>query len=127
MENNNNRLERRAYERFDVGLEFKLKGIDFHLTAETKNLSGSGLYCQVDRFIPMMTKLALTMFVPGINNGEKAEKEINCVAVVIRIMPETEQESLDRYNIGLFFIEIADKDRDWLLTYMRQAFCAGNN
>ena len=127
MERQNNSFERRAYPRFSISLPIKICGTNFSFSSETKNISRTGLYCQVDRFMPVMTKLALTMFISLIIKKRKMEKEINCSVVVVRVEPEEEQEFVDKYNIGLFFTDIKDKDRDIISQYIQQAFFASSN
>lgn len=122
-----NNFERRSFPRFNTNLPLKICGTEFSLITETKNISCSGVYCQIKRFIPVMTKLELDMFIPLIVNKRRVEKQIRCVAVVVRIEPEQERESVDKYSVGLFFVQLDNKDRDFILKYLQQAFWVNNN
>jgi len=127
MKKDKNSPERRSDARFDITLPVKIGSGDYDLITNTKNISCSGIYCQVSRYIPVMTKLALTMHVPLIIGKRKVEKKVDCTCVVVRIMPEFIQESLNNYDIGLFFSQIQEKDQALISKYIQQAFFVGLN
>jgi len=127
MEKDKNNFERRSDARFDIALPLKISGQDYDLITNTKNISCSGIYCQVSRYIPVMTKLALTMHIPLIIGRRKVEKKVDCACVVVRIMPEFVQESVNDYHLGLFFSQIQEKDKALISKYIQQAFFAGLN
>jgi len=127
MEWSHKHSDRRVSRRVDVNLPLKIAGAGFRYATDTKNVSSSGLYCQLDRFIPLMTRLDMTMVVPVIIRNRKVEKEIVCSAVVVRIEPETEQSAGTVYHAGSFFTAIKDKDRDIIEHYIQQSFSARNN
>ena len=119
--------ERRAQPRFDVALPLRIGTDDFQFATDTKNLSSSGIYCSVDRFVPVMTKLSLKLRIPLIEKNRKVEKGVDCQAVVVRISPESAQAQSQPYQVGLFFTQIEDDDRQLINQYLRQAFFAGSN
>lgn len=127
MERQDNSFERRINQRFDVQLPIDISGAGFQMSVTTKNVSCSGIYCQVDRFIPVMTKLELEMVVPLIENQKKVEKRFKCHAVVVRTEPESEREMTDYCNLGLFFTDLTEKDRNLLAIYIQQTFLRTNN
>jgi PilZ domain len=127
MSRENNHSEKRTDKRFAVQLPIQIGGSDFQITTDTKNISSSGIYCQVDRFVPVMTRLDLKMTIPLIENKRKIEKNIDCQAVVVRIQPESEVAQRDSYQLGLFFIGIKNQDRELINRYLQHAFFAGNN
>ncbi|MFH2137070.1 MAG: PilZ domain-containing protein [Candidatus Omnitrophota bacterium] len=127
MERQNHSFDRRSCPRYETNLQVNICGLNSSFTAETKNISGSGLYCTVDKFIPVMTKLSLIMIVPLIDKNAKVEKEVKCAAVVVRIDPDIELKTVKNYQLGLFFTEINDKDRDILAQYIRHSFLSGMN
>jgi hypothetical protein len=127
MKNQKHDSERRSDPRFDVRLPLRI-GIDnSQIATNTKNLSSSGVYCQVDRFVPVMTKISLKMMIPLIEDGKKVEKNVEAKAVVVRIRPEAADEITNFYQVGLFFTEIADQDREFIKKYLQHAFFAGSN
>ncbi|MBU1087882.1 MAG: PilZ domain-containing protein [Candidatus Omnitrophica bacterium] len=127
MPRENKNSEKRTDKRFDVELPLKIGGTDFKFVTATKNISSSGIYCNADRFIPVMTKLWLNLTIPLIENNRKIEKNLNCQAVVVRIQPESKIETVKVYQLGLFFVDIKDKDRQVINHYLQHAFFAGNN
>ncbi|MFH1061419.1 MAG: PilZ domain-containing protein [Candidatus Omnitrophota bacterium] len=127
MSRENSHSERRTDKRFDVQLPIKIGGSDFEIATDTKNISSTGIYCQVDRFLPVMTRLCLKMSIPLIENNRKVEKNIDCKAVVVRIRPESRLEHINSYQLGLFFTDIKSQDRELISRYLQHAFFAGNN
>ncbi len=127
MAKDNRNSERRMDKRFDVELPLKIGGTDFKIATATRNISSSGIYCQVNRFVPVMTKLGLDITIPLIENKRKIEKKFNCEAVVVRIKPEPSLKDGKAYQLGLFFVDIENKDRQIINHYLQHAFFAGNN
>lgn len=126
-ESSNNSHERRIYQRFDLKLPLNISGKDFEFKTQTKNISCAGVYCQINRFMPVMTKVEITMFIPLLGRGRKTQKRIKCLCVVVRIEPEHEQRMETSYHLGLFFTKISEKERNLISEYIQQAFFAGNN
>jgi len=110
--------DRRRYPRTDVSLPIKLSDNDFDAVSETTNLSGSGVYCSVNRDIALMSKLRIVFLVP-ISKGKKRNvKKITCGGVVVRKECDTENMPT-RYRIGIFFNDITDGTRRILLSYIK--------
>ncbi len=86
------------------------------LTTETKNLSASGAYCTLDRFIAPMSKLQLTFELP---NGRR-KTHIRCSGVVVRVEPTIANSERARYNIAVFFTELSDRDRTAIKRFVRE-------
>ena len=84
------------------------------IRAETKDLSTSGAYCSLDRFIPLMTKLQLAFSLPT------ASQPIRCEGVVVRVLPQTEQPGRNIYEVAVFFTEVSDADRNALNAFVQQ-------
>ncbi|MBU2063506.1 MAG: PilZ domain-containing protein [Candidatus Omnitrophica bacterium] len=127
MDERDRNLEKRRERRVSLQVPIKIGSSNFQIISSTKNISRSGLYCQVNRFVPVMSKLAVTLFVPLIVKREQVEQKIDCSAVVVRIVPEEQKESVESYHLGLFFSEIKDKDRDCISQYIKQSFFSGYN
>ena len=127
MSKNNRNSERRMDKRLEVELPLEIGGTDFKVGTVAQNISSSGIYCQVDRFVPVMTKLGLELTIPLIENKRKIEKKFNCEAVVVRIKPKPSIESGKAYQLGLFFVDIKDKNRQIINRYLQNAFFANNS
>jgi hypothetical protein len=125
MENKN--FERRVNQRFNAQLPLNLGAEGIDLISQTKNISCSGVYCQINRFLPVMTKLQVKMTIPVIENKKKVEKSFSTNAVVVRIDPEAEQARCECYHVGLFFMSIKEEHRSLISLYIQQTFLASNN
>ena len=127
MNDQGRNFDRRVNQRFDANLPLNLGTEGFHFESTTKNISCSGVYCHINFFLPVMTKLEVTMKLPLIENGKKVEKTFIVSAVVVRIDPEFDTAGCEDYHIGLFFMGIKDEHRDLIATYIKQTFLASNN
>lgn len=86
------------------------------IQTESKNLSTSGVYCALDRFIPPMTKLQLEYEVP---NGHRFVR-IRCAGVVVRVEPVIESTERGRYHVAIFFTDLAERDRAAIARFVRE-------
>ena len=107
------RREPRAAER--IALAVSDAGTE--LATETKNLSASGTYCTVDRFIAPMSKLELHFELP--NHGAHPTK-IRCTGVVVRVDPVITQADRGRYNVAVLFTELTQRDRAAIARFVQQ-------
>ena len=119
MHEHNNHVESRKHPRFVVVLPLEIISPDFHLETKTKNISCAGLFCEVDRYIPVDTEIEVTMKLSLTVDGRKIKKTVNCPASVVRIDPPHKYKN-GNYNIGIAFLEIEDNDKVFLLKYIRQ-------
>lgn len=85
------------------------------MVTETANISRSGLYCKVNRYIEPMTKLKVCLLLPLRKNGKDVTKQIMAQGVVVR----AEQiAASDDHNIAIFFSEIAQRDAESIADYV---------
>lgn len=90
------------------------------LSAETKNLSASGAYCTLDRFIAPMTKLALQFELPL---GAK-RVQIRCTGVVVRVDAVVSDADHGRYHVAIFFSDLSERDRASIGRFVQQRLAA---
>ena len=120
------RNERRRAPRADARLQVDLgPGVAGDaLTVETINIGAGGVYVEVPRFIEPLTKLSLSMLIPGPTPGENPVR-VDTEAIVVRTLPEAEDASVDRYEVACAFLDLADECRDainrYILTHRAQA------
>ncbi|HEX9781023.1 MAG TPA: PilZ domain-containing protein [bacterium] len=110
------RPERRRAPRIDERVPLALAGEDAEFQTQTRNLSASGVYCRLNRFIPPMAKLAVTLSIP---DGAKA-RTVTCTGVVVRVEPSPTPDGRDQYEIAIFFSEITDRDRTAISRFVQQ-------
>ena len=110
------RQERRSFPRVKKNLPLKIRGGEFDIITETKNLSCAGAYCTADRYLEPMTKLKILMLLPNHSKRKIVNKKVECEGVVIR----AENSGLDnkQYNIAIFFSDIKEADRKKISDYV---------
>ena len=115
--------ERRRHPRTEGILPLKIskKGLD--AITETRNISCSGVYCRVNKAVPLMSKIGVTLLLPMHFGKRVSTKKINCNGVVVRSDPAIIEEAETAYqNIAIFFTDLSKKDRDSIARYVFQAF-----
>lgn len=119
LNNRITRQERRKYPRINKRLSLKVKGNTFNLVTETQNLSLSGVYCQIDKDIELMTKVSILLFLPvkGRDNQESTN-HVRCKGVVVRV----EKIEDGRSNIAVFFNDIKETDKNIIRQYLESHF-----
>jgi len=107
--------ENRGYIRIKKNLPLKIKFSkeDSDFVIETHDISCSGAMCTADKYIPPMTKVALTFLLP--QHGHSPATKIQCSAVVVRINENPDNKN---YDIGMFFSDIKDSEKSKLETYI---------
>ncbi|MFH1622416.1 MAG: PilZ domain-containing protein [Candidatus Omnitrophota bacterium] len=103
MKNNKNYPEKRRHFRLEKNLPIKIKGEEFDIVTETKNICCAGAYCKVDRYVAPFTKVKTTILLSPTKDESKC---INCKGVVVRV--EKLNNILEpQYNIAIYFNEIS--------------------
>ena len=110
------RPERRAAPRIASELPLHLVDEAAELKTQTKNISASGAYCTLRRFIAPMTKLQVRLEVPA----QAQSSVIQCQGVVVRVEPPSAESQLSQYNVAIFFVDLTDYDRSIIARYVQQ-------
>ena len=110
-------LERRRYPRIKKSFSLRLSGYNFKIKTETENLSANGMYCAINKPLELMTKLAIVIFLPYKNKNKTLVKRIDCEGVVVR-KEALLKEKKPIYYIGVYFNNIKEDDREFLITYI---------
>jgi len=107
--------ERRQHPRLQGNIPLKIRCADFDLVTETQNLSRTGAYCRVDKFIEPMTKLKICLLLPFKRNTRTVTKKINCQGIVVR----TESVPGENFfNVAVFFNDIPTRDAETISEYV---------
>lgn len=115
--------ERRSHPRTKTSLPLKIsqKGLD--VITETRNISRSGVYCRVNKPLPLMSKIGLTLLLPIQNKKRVNTEKIKCKGVVVRSEPEILKEADTAYqNVAIFFTDLTKKNRTKITQYVLQSF-----
>jgi hypothetical protein len=110
--------ERRRFPRASKNLAIKLEDREVDFVTETKNISCIGAYCQVDTYLPILTKLKITILLPK-NKGTKTPKHIVCEGSVVRIEKHADTLEANRYNIAIYFNQISKPDMKLIDQYVK--------
>ncbi|HQP91371.1 MAG TPA: PilZ domain-containing protein [Candidatus Omnitrophota bacterium] len=110
--------ERRRYARVTKNIAIKLKDKDVDFVTETKNISCIGAYCQVDSYLPILTKLKIALLLPR-PKGSKTAKHIICEGTVVRVERSVDPVELNKYNIAIYFNQIAKNDMKLIDSYVK--------
>jgi hypothetical protein len=89
---------------------------------ETIDLSAGGFSCTAPAFLPLMTKMAISLVLPdparargGDGDGHET---VNGEAVVVRSEPAAPVDGKATYRVALFFSRMDDEDRRRLLDFL---------
>ena len=113
-------VEKRRYPRINFKLPIKLSEAGYDIVTETRNISGNGVYCTVDKELPPMTKLKIIMLVPIKKNNKRILRKIACEGVVVR-KEITDYINKYKHNIAIYFSEIKESDRKLILSYVNSS------
>ena len=110
------RQERRRVPRIAERVPVAIHDAGTELHTETNNLSVSGVYCTLDRFIAPMTKLELHCELP---DGDRHVR-IRCSGVVVRVEPVVANAERGRYQVAIFFTDMAERDRSAISRFVQR-------
>lgn len=115
--------ERRRAPRIPERVAVSISDAGTELKTETKNLSASGAYCMLDRFIAPMSKLQLRF---DLANGSR-RVAVRCAGVVVRIEPVIANTERGRYNVAIFFTELSERHRAAIGRFVRQRLATASS
>ncbi len=119
----NQKTERRKHPRLRSIIPLKISKRGLDVITETRNLSCSGVYCRVNKPIPVMSKIGITLLLPIQSNNRVLTKKIKCSGVVVRSEPLIVEEADTAWqNIAIFFTDLSKKDKDKIAQYIIQSF-----
>ncbi|MFH1460697.1 MAG: PilZ domain-containing protein [Candidatus Omnitrophota bacterium] len=114
--------ERREFSRYKVDFPLLIRGADFKIPAQVKDISCKGVFCQTQEFIPLKTKLEVVMDLSLAENRKRIQKYLICPAEVARIKPETKYSEYTSgdYEVGIAFSLLSKEEKDLILRFVRQ-------
>src|SRR5213594_2469335 len=82
---------------------------------ETIDLSAGGFSCTAPAFLPLMTKLALSLVLPAERSASadptNGHETVTGEAIVVRTEPPAPVDGQGTYRVALFFSKMDDADR----------------
>jgi len=96
-------------------------GLREELELETIDLSAGGMRVTSPQFIPLMTKMELSMVLPSASGAPAdARRVVRGQAVVVRSEPDAASKtSAAVYSVALFFSRMDDGDRQILQDFLK--------
>ena len=110
--------ERRKSPRIkDESLSLKLKLDDFDSITHILNISPSGVYCKIDKEIPLMSRVKLMLMIPDASK-EGSIKDLEVNGIVVRQHPVIIDGVAKHYDVAIFFEELTLKDKEAISAYI---------
>ena len=109
--------ERRKFQRLeDNTLSLKLDGFDS--ITHTLNISPSGVYCKVDKELPLMSRVRLKLMIQDPSKDRGGVKDLDVSGIVVRQHPVIIDGTIKHYDIAIFFEDLSDKDKEIINGYI---------
>ena len=90
------------------------------IQTQSYNMSGSGVYCEVRQFLPLMSKVRLTLLLPA-EDPRKPLQPITCDGAVVRVDPVmTTPEGGAVFRVAIFFTDITTAHRERIVKYVER-------
>ena len=115
--------ERRKYPRIkDNKISLKLKTEQFDTTiSQSLNISASGVYCKVDKELPLLSRVKIILMLPLDANDKKSKtNKVEIEGVVVREHPVIENGKLKHYDLAILFDNLSARDREAIKEYVAQ-------
>jgi len=111
--------ERRSFPRVaDSDLSLEVLAGDFDMITHTLNLSASGVYCKLEREIPLMSRVKLKLMIPDASGHDGAARRLEVNGVVVREHPVIIDGVTKHFDAAIFFEDLSEKDRDAIKKYV---------
>lgn len=112
--------ERRSFPRMeDKELTLKLNLGDFDAMTHTLNISASGLYCKVEKEVPLMSRVRLMLMMPSAAKDEKSPSQhLALDGVVVRTHPVIIDGVTKHYDVAIFFDNLSQNSREAIMSYI---------
>ena len=107
--------ERRSEPRLENNIPVKFCGDIGDMMSETQNISRSGAYCRVEKYVAPMTKLKIHLLLKNPDTGKKSARKISCEGVVVRSEPV---DGGGGFHLAVFFSDINKRDADYITDYV---------
>ncbi|HSV43838.1 MAG TPA: PilZ domain-containing protein [Candidatus Bathyarchaeia archaeon] len=116
--------ERRRHPRINRNIPVKICGEEFDAVTETKNLSRSGVFCRVNKYIEPMTKLKIQLLLSYKKKDKMVTKKVSCQGVIVRSDAVPGENT---YNTAIYFNDIADKEANAIAEYVAAVITKEDN
>ena len=109
--------ERRKHPRSQRGFAQLQAEVAGNSIKHVDNISCSGVLCRMEKSLPIMEKLLVTIELPNHQSGSSPFL-LECEGVVVRSEPfECEQDGTE-YQVAIFFTRLSDDKRQQIASYV---------
>lgn len=102
--------ERRRSERVDAKVSMRVEGThdggSTQIVTESQNISSSGVYCMSSHYLPLMSKVQLTLVMPRIPGHDTPQELIKCEGIVVRCELSKSRKHEHPYELACMFAEL---------------------
>ena len=107
--------ERRKHQRLESNIPVKICCDEFDIVTQTANVSRSGVYCRVNKYIEPMTKLKIQLLLPFKGEKKTVTKKVSCYGVIVRTESVPKE---DAFNVAIYFNDMASRDAACLADFI---------
>jgi c-di-GMP-binding flagellar brake protein YcgR len=113
------RRERRRMSRADAQLSMRVEGTGdggalTPIVTESRNISGSGIYCLSPHYVAPLSKIALTIVLPGIPGRTPRQRLLKCEGLVVRCLNQAVPGRDRSYELACSFLDLEEDSRQLL-------------
>lgn len=117
------RKERRRMSRADAQLSMRVEGGGtdgalMPIVTESRNISGSGVYCLSPHYLAPLSKVALTIVLPAVPGRAPSQRLLKCEGVVVRCLAGDGPRKNRSYQLACSFLGLESSARDRLEEYV---------
>jgi len=117
------RRERRRMSRAEAQLSMRVESgsVDGGLVpivTESRNISGSGVYCLSPHYLAPLSKVALTIVLPAVPGRSPSQRLLKCEGVVVRCQAGEGPKRERAYQLACSFLGLEAGVRDRLEEYV---------
>lgn len=110
------KVERRKHPRVEEKIPVKIKDETFDAITVTKNISCSGVLCQVEGYFPLLSKVKVVLLLPS--EGKAKARPIYIEGAIVRSEPVKLSPDSNFRNIAIFFSKIKRQDTFRISSYI---------
>src|SRR5262245_64647125 len=117
------RRERRRMSRADAQLSMRVEGgasdgAMMPIVTESRNISGSGVYCLSPHYLAPLSKVALTIVLPAVPGRTPSQRLLKCEGVVVRCQADETAKKERAFQLACSFLDLESGIRDRLEEYV---------
>lgn len=100
--------ERRKHRRVKADIAIAIQDADSNVITETRDISVSGIACKTNKVFSEMSRVEITLLIPGQSKGKTVTRKVTCQGVVVRHQALKKEAGF--YDMAIFFTEVGKAD-----------------